>query len=83
MGLNIMFDFRELCFKKTMRSAICCLKVQRYLIKFLTLKIVLVITQLQNGSPENIKCGLGFSSFMDHKKQSLRFHSSNIACQQY
>ena len=29
MGLKDI-DFRELCFKKTMRNVICCLKVHRY-----------------------------------------------------
>ena len=36
------------------------------------LKIVLIITQPQNRSLENIKSGLCFSSFMDHKKQNIK-----------
>ena len=50
---------------------------------FFRLEIVLIITQLQNGSPENIKSTLCFSSFIHHKKQNLRFYSWNIAYQQY
>ena len=46
MGLNIMSDFWELCFKKAMHSAIYYLKVHRYLTTFLKLKILLVITQM-------------------------------------
>ena len=34
MGLKNMSDFRELCFKNTIRNVICCLKVHRYLTTF-------------------------------------------------
>ena len=54
MGLK-MSDFTELCFKKIIHNVICCLEVHRYLTKFFRIKIVLIITQLKNGSPENIK----------------------------
>ena len=46
MRLKNMSDFKELRFKKTMRSVICCLKVHRYLTTFFRLKIVLIITQI-------------------------------------
>ena len=50
-----MSDFRELCFIKTMRNVIYYLKVRvltDILTKFFRLKIVSIITQLENGSPE-------------------------------
>ena len=83
IGLNNMCDFRQLRFKKSILNVVCCLKVHRYLTTFFRLKIVLLITQLVNGSPEDIKSGLCFSNFVNHKKQNLRFYPSNIACPQY
>ena len=49
IGLKNMCDFRELCFIKTMRNVIYCLKVRVLTdiqTKFFRLKIVLIITQL-------------------------------------
>ena len=71
MGLKNMSDFRELCFKKIMRNVICCLKVHRYLTKFFRLKIVLIITQLQNGSPEKIKMVYIFKILWTLKKSTF------------
>ena len=62
-----------------MQNVICCLKVHRHPTTFFRLKSVLIITQLHKRSPENLKSGLCFASFMYHKKQNLRFYS----CQQY
>ena len=56
IGLKCMSDFRELCFIKTMRNVIYCLLKVSVLTdiktKFFRLKIVLITTQLSNGSPE-------------------------------
>ena len=52
-----MSDFRELCFTKTMRDVIYCLKVCALTdmsTKSFRQQIVLVITQLSNRSPENM-----------------------------
>ena len=50
-----MSGFRGLCFKKTMGNVIYYLKVRvltNIWIKIFRLKIVIVITQMSNGSPE-------------------------------
>ena len=50
-----MPGFRGLCFKKTMGNVIYYLKVRvltNIWIKIFRLKIVIVITQMSNGSPE-------------------------------
>ena len=59
-----MSDFRESCCKKTIHNVICCLKVHKYITTSLRLKIVRIITQIQNKiSPVIIKNNI-YSAFL-------------------
>ena len=85
-----MSEFRELFFINVICNVICCLKssftkrclnfpgyklfLQQLNCKFEVLETSRILSSLK------LIC---FSNFLDHKKQNLRFYSSNIACRQY